>query len=234
MKNIFIFILSLLQCVSILADTGSGLRKIVDKFDLTQSAQKQLEHPSLGKMKKLSRPYRYFPELAMPLLKNKKCLLKRLENSDNQLMEEWKKRKKVFDKFFITKAGSIFSQSDMASYVFKNTYRFTEIDETIKKEFWHILFNEKPVAYVEFKNGNIALSLEGNKIFIIEMFTKNVQKLSLEQAILLAKLSNFAEHDVMKIHPEWFEILLTVSNKVLFLMHNFLPKIILEDKGINW
>ena len=99
MKNIFIFILSLLQCVSILADTGSGLRKIVDKFDLSQSAQKQLQHPSLGKMKKLSRPYRYFPELAMPLLKNKKCLLKRLENLKEN--PEWTEKERIRCQYII-------------------------------------------------------------------------------------------------------------------------------------
>ncbi len=226
MKMTFIFLLSLFQFVSVLADTGSQLRKIVDGFDLTQPAKKQLEQPSLGKMKKLSRPYKYFPELAMPLVMNKKCRLKKLENSDNELMEEWKKRKKFFDKFFFTKAGGIFSQSDIAPYVLKNTYELISIDGTTKKEFWHILFDKKPTAYVEFKNGNIALSFKEDKIFIIEMFPKNVQKLSREQAILLTKLSKFLRHKLIEIHSDWFEILLTIPKELLFKMHECLPQII--------
>lgn len=231
MKRAFFFVFLFVQCVTTNADTGVRLRQIINDFDLSKSAKEQLEQPRLGKMKKISRPYRYFPELALLCsTHNKKYPLKKLDFLNNAEVQEWNDRKKAFKKFFFTKSGGLFAQSDVSPFVFKTMFHFNDCaDGKNKKMLNHLLFEKKPIQYAEFKNGNIALSFKENSVYVIELFPKFLQNLSLEQTIVLAKLSHYFGHRDVKIHPEWFEILLTISSGNLFVLHKHLPKRIIES-----
>ncbi len=179
---------------------------------------KKLKELQNKQLKKLQRPYKYFPEffvISTSSFGGIECVFD-LSDSNKFSAEKIEKYQKKLSKSAITELttkaqitvsclqdGSVKLVAEMMSsnrLRCNTTVHFNAIDQST------------PNALVELKNGNIIVGHNDGRIMLLNPFDmKGTKDLSCKQLLLMLKIFHrlYSDHEEIVMHPEWYTIFKT-------------------------